>query len=117
MGIDSTHSIAIVGGGLGGAATAVLLQQAGYSVTVFERAGKFEPVGAGIHMTPNVMRVLGHMGVDGALIRSGYLPESFTSRNLVSNSVRSTLPLGDQAKEKVWSPPTSPSTAEFSIGN
>src|SRR5882757_4701328 len=104
MGIDNKNSIAIVGGGLGGAATAVLLQQAGYSVAVFEQTPKFEPAGAGIHLTPNVMRVLGHVGIDDALIRSGCFPESFTSRNLVSNSVRCTLSLGDRAKERYGAP-------------
>ncbi|MDI3389794.1 FAD-dependent monooxygenase [Streptomyces sp. B-S-A8] len=104
MGIDNKNSMAVVGGGLGGAATAVLLQQAGYSVAVFEQARKFEPAGAGIHLTPNVMRILGHIGIDDALIRSGCLPGSFTSRNLVSNSVRCTLSLGDQAKERYGAP-------------
>ncbi|MER5204529.1 FAD-dependent monooxygenase [Streptomyces sp. NPDC002825] len=104
MAIDKENSIAVVGGGLGGAATAALLQQAGYSVAVFEQAGTFEPAGAGIHLTPNVMRVLGHAGIDDALVRSGYVPESFTSRNLVSNSVRCALPLGDHAKERYGAP-------------
>ncbi|MFD8087738.1 FAD-dependent monooxygenase [Kitasatospora sp. NPDC059722] len=104
MGIGSKDSIAIVGGGLGGAATAALLQQAGHSVTVFEQAQKFEPAGAGIHLTPNVMRILGHMGIGAALVRSGCRPESFTSRNLVSNSVRCELPLGDRAEERYGAP-------------
>ncbi|WP_441245162.1 FAD-dependent monooxygenase [Kitasatospora sp. McL0602] len=102
--MDDKNPVAVVGGGLGGAATAVLLQQAGYSVTVFEQASKFEPAGAGIHLTPNVMRVLGHIGVGDALVTSGCLPESFTSRDLVSNSVRCTLSLGSRAKERYGAP-------------
>ncbi|MCX2185395.1 FAD-dependent monooxygenase [Streptomyces sp. SKN60] len=104
MGIDDKTSIAIVGGGLGGAATAALLQQAGHSVAVFEQARTFEPAGAGIHLTPNVTRILGHVGIGDALVRSGHLPESFTSRNLTSNSVRCALPLGDQVKERYGAP-------------
>ncbi|WP_370414692.1 FAD-dependent monooxygenase [Streptomyces fradiae] len=104
MGIDNKTSIAIVGGGLGGAATAALLQQAGHSVAVFEQARTFEPAGAGIHLTPNVTRILGHVGIGDALVRSGHLPDSFTSRNLTSNSVRCALPLGDQVKERYGAP-------------
>ncbi|MFD5467767.1 FAD-dependent monooxygenase [Kitasatospora sp. NPDC127059] len=104
MGVDKENSIAVVGGGLGGAATAALLQRAGYAVEVFEQADRFEPAGAGIHLTPNVMRVLFHIGVGDALVRSGRLPESFTSRNLDSHSVRCTLLLGERAEKRYGAP-------------
>ncbi|WP_199807895.1 FAD-dependent monooxygenase [Streptomyces sp. NRRL S-350] len=104
MGIADRNSVAIVGGGLGGAATAALLQQAGCSVAVFEQTHRFEPAGAGIHLTPNVMRILAHIGIGDALVRAGRRPESFTSRNLASNSVRSTLALGDRAEERFGAP-------------
>ncbi|RAG86336.1 6-hydroxynicotinate 3-monooxygenase [Streptacidiphilus pinicola] len=98
------NSIAIVGGGLGGAATAVLLQQAGYSVAVFEQTPRFDPAGAGIHLTPNVMRILAHIGIADALVASGRLPASFTSRDLASNSVRCALSLGERAEERYGAP-------------
>ncbi|QKW24411.1 FAD-dependent monooxygenase [Kitasatospora sp. NA04385] len=96
--------MAVVGGGLGGAATAALLQRAGHRVTVFEQAGAFEPAGAGIHLTPNVMRVLDRVGVADALVGAGYLPESFTSRDLASNSVRCALPLGAGVRARYGAP-------------
>ncbi|MEY9875684.1 6-hydroxynicotinate 3-monooxygenase [Streptacidiphilus sp. MAP12-33] len=104
MGVDKRNPIAVVGGGLGGAAAAALLQQAGYNVAVFEQASTFAPAGAGIHLTPNVMRVLGHIGVGDALVGSGCLPESFTSRDLASNAVRTSLPLGSRARESYGAP-------------
>ena len=55
-------SVAIVGGGIGGLAAAVLLAQDGHRVRVFEQASRFARVGAGIQMTPNAMKVLRRIG-------------------------------------------------------
>jgi 2-polyprenyl-6-methoxyphenol hydroxylase-like FAD-dependent oxidoreductase len=54
---STSLNIAIVGGGIGGLAAAVLLAQGGHRVRVFEQASRFARVGAGIQMTPNAMKV------------------------------------------------------------
>lgn len=50
--------IAVIGGGLGGAALGHFATAAGLEAHVFERTARFQPLGAGIHVTPNVGRLL-----------------------------------------------------------
>ncbi|MEU0883215.1 FAD-dependent monooxygenase [Lentzea sp. NPDC005914] len=53
----------VVGGGIGGLATAVSLRRVGWEVQVLERAAEFGEIGAGIGVMPNALRALEWMGV------------------------------------------------------
>jgi salicylate hydroxylase len=55
--------IAIVGGGLGGLAAALFLRKAGLDATVYEQAPELDEVGAGIVVSPNMVRPLGKLGL------------------------------------------------------
>jgi len=55
--------IAIVGGGLGGLAAALFLREAGLDATVYEQAPELREVGAGIVVSPNMVRPLGKLGL------------------------------------------------------
>jgi salicylate hydroxylase len=55
--------VAIVGGGLGGLASAAFLYQAGVSAVVYEQARELREVGAGIMVPPNAARMLRRLGV------------------------------------------------------
>ena len=68
----SEVNIGIIGGGIGGVATAVALQQAGIHTVVYERAPKLREVGAGMMLWPNATRVLCALGLLGKIVtRSG----------------------------------------------
>jgi salicylate hydroxylase len=54
----------IIGGGIGGMATAIAIAQLGGRVTVFEQASKLGEVGAGIQISANGLAVLAELGVD-----------------------------------------------------
>ena len=54
--------IAIIGGGIGGLTAAAALRARGFEIDVYERAGAFSEVGAGIQIGPNGVRVLYAMG-------------------------------------------------------
>ena len=56
-------NIGIIGGGIGGVATAVALHHAGIEATVYERATEFREVGAGMMLWPNATRVLKELGL------------------------------------------------------
>jgi salicylate hydroxylase len=58
-----TLRIAIVGGGIGGLAAALFLRRAGLDATVYEQAAGLHPVGAGIVVAPNMVRLLRNLGV------------------------------------------------------
>ena len=57
----------IVGGGIGGLATALALARRGRPVHVVEKSPEFGELGAGLQLAPNAMAVLDRLGVAGAL--------------------------------------------------
>jgi 2-polyprenyl-6-methoxyphenol hydroxylase-like FAD-dependent oxidoreductase len=65
MAADDLTAI-VVGGGIGGLASAIALAQAGSRVTVLERAPSFGEVGAGLATTGNGMTALAALGLAGA---------------------------------------------------
>lgn len=65
-------SIGIVGGGIGGVATALALRQVGIDAVVYEKAQQLGEVGAGMMLWPNATRVLRGLGLlPDVLARSG----------------------------------------------
>jgi 2-polyprenyl-6-methoxyphenol hydroxylase-like FAD-dependent oxidoreductase len=62
----------VLGGGIGGLSLARELARRGLPVTVLERAPKLVPLGAGIIMNPNAMRVLEQNGLADLLRARGW---------------------------------------------
>ena len=67
----STLRIAIVGGGIGGLATAAALRSSGHEVRVYEQADRFREIGAGVTLHPNATRLLVKLGFGDALRKIG----------------------------------------------
>ena len=57
------ETIAIIGGGIGGLASAILLSKQGYTVTIYEKTESPSPVGAGFLLQPPGQYVLNKLGV------------------------------------------------------
>ncbi len=75
--MDAT--IIIVGGGIGGLAAAVALQQRGFAVRVYERAAELREIGAGVIVQPNGRQVLSDLGLDDKLAeRSSCMTAMYT---------------------------------------
>lgn len=89
--------IAVIGAGLGGAAAATLLHQAGFKVRLYEQAPAFSRIGAGIHLGPNVMKVMSKLGIEAALNNIGSHPDAWYSRDGFSGEQMANIPLGDYA--------------------
>ena len=66
--------VLIIGGGIGGLATAIGLRQHGHEPIVFEQAPQLREVGAGVSLWPNALRAADHLGV-GAAIRQQAMAE------------------------------------------
>ena len=71
MGADELAAT-VVGGGIAGLASAVALAQAGWRVTVLERAAAFGEVGAGLATTGNGMTALAALGLAEAIGQVAY---------------------------------------------
>ncbi|QRP49276.1 NAD(P)/FAD-dependent oxidoreductase [Amycolatopsis sp. FDAARGOS 1241] len=71
MGIAHLDAV-VVGAGIGGLATALLLARAGASVTVLERDADPGGRGSGILVQPNGLAVLAGLGLTGPLEREGH---------------------------------------------
>src|SRR5215510_15868094 len=63
--------VAVVGGGIGGAAAAVALVQRGLDVRLYEQAPALTEVGAGVAIQPNGVRVLQRLALGDELLHFG----------------------------------------------
>lgn len=86
-------SVAIVGGGMGGLATAATLGRVGLNVTIYEQATRFSRIGAGIQMMPNSMKVLRQIGVEEPLRSTSFQPYSHLNREWDTGKVIRELPM------------------------
>ena len=89
-------SIAIVGAGIGGLAAAATLRAIGADVRVFEQAGRFARIGAGIQMLPNSMKVLRRIGIEERLRGFAFAPRSHLNREWDSGEIRAELPMPEE---------------------
>ncbi|WP_299624176.1 FAD-dependent monooxygenase [uncultured Tateyamaria sp.] len=70
----------IVGGGIGGLASAIALAQRGHAVSVLEQAPELSEIGAGLQIAPNGWRVLDALGVTSLLRDTLFEPEKIEMR-------------------------------------
>ena len=101
---DVTHSALIVGGGIGGLTAALCLADRGCNVQLFEQAGQFAALGAGIQLSPNCVRVLHHLGLEPALRDAAFLPQGVEVRAWRSGATLSASALGDAAVQRYGFP-------------
>lgn len=89
--------IAIVGAGLGGITAAIMLQRAGFPVSIYEQAPQIARIGAGIQLGANVMRVMRALGLAEALYGIGLVPDAYQSREWDTGRVLFDVPVRDWA--------------------
>lgn len=90
--------IAVIGAGLGGTTATIMLQRAGYDVKLYEQASQLARIGAGINLSPNVTRILDHIGVFESLAEIGCLPRERLRREWNTGRVTYAFPV-DQYRE------------------
>ena len=96
--------IAIVGGGLSGLSAAALLSRAGHHLHVYEQAPNFTRLGAGIHLGPNLVRVLQKIGIADGLVAVGVEPDRWISRKWDTGEVLLDFALGKEARTRYGAP-------------
>ena len=85
----------IVGGGIGGLATALALSRQGYQVQVLEQASVFSEIGAGIQLAPNASSVLDQLGVLEQISACAVYPRRMLLVDAISGETLTAADLGE----------------------
>src|ERR1700750_292886 len=96
--------VAIIGAGMGGLATAATLRRVGIDVTVYEQAGQFTRLGAGIQIGCNAMKVLRGLGLEDRMRAQSFYPRSWNNREYDSGDIRFDMIFGEIAEERYGAP-------------
>ena len=96
--------VLIVGGGIGGLATALALAQKGLRAQVLEQAPEFKEVGAGIQLGPNVFRMFDVLGLTEAVSRFAVFPENLIMLDAISGEEVTRVPLDGRFRAKFAHP-------------
>lgn len=64
-------NVVVIGAGIGGLTAGIALKQAGYSVQLFDRVKDLRPVGAGISLWSNGVKVLNRLGLGQSIAAIG----------------------------------------------
>src|SRR5260370_642176 len=97
-------TIAMVGAGMGGLASAAALRRVGIDVTVYEQAAQFVRLGAGIQIGCNAMKVLRGLGLESRLRGGSFYPRSWNNRDWRTGEVKSGMFWGESAEQKFGAP-------------
>ncbi len=79
--------VIIVGGGIGGLATALSLHEEGIECDVYERSGSIRELGVGINTLPHAIRELADLGLLDELDRVGIRTRELTYQNRFGQTV------------------------------
>jgi 2-polyprenyl-6-methoxyphenol hydroxylase-like FAD-dependent oxidoreductase len=96
--------ILIAGGGLGGLTAALALGRKGHTVRVLEQAKKFEPIGYGIQLGPNVFPMFDKIGVTDAVMREATIPKSILMLDALSGEEVTHIPTGASFRARFTHP-------------
>lgn len=87
--------VAIIGGGIGGLAAALALERRGAETIVCEQSAELSEIGAGINLTPNAVKALRALGLDGETEAIGWGSEFLVIRSWKSGRYISQIRRGD----------------------
>jgi salicylate hydroxylase len=96
--------IVVVGGGIGGLATALALSQIGKRVCVLEQAPEIAELGAGIQLGPNVYKMFGRLGVVDAINAIAAFPDFLMMRDSMTGELIAELPAGEEFRKRFGYP-------------
>ncbi len=97
-------SVAIIGAGMGGLATAAALRRAGIDFNVYEQAPEFARLGAGIQIGCNAMKVMREFGLEQRLRSDAFYPRSWNNKDYNTGDVRFDMIFGEAAEKKYGAP-------------
>lgn len=98
------RKVLIAGGGIGGLSAALACARAGAKVALFERSAEFSEYGAGIQLSPNVVKILYGWGLQDALHDVVACPDRLQVRSATTGVELGVLRLGDDIARRYGAP-------------
>ncbi|QEE60421.1 FAD-binding protein [Salinibacterium sp. dk2585] len=89
-----THDVLVLGGGIGGLATAIALADVGRTVHLVEQAAEFGEIGAGLQLGPNAIRSLDRLGVWDEVKKTAVFPSAGIIMDAMTGEELTRLDLG-----------------------
>src|SRR5712691_12789315 len=102
--MPSSDRIVVIGGGIGGLATALALLRRGLDVEFYEQSPELKEVGAGIQISSNGTRVLYALGLQDALSRVQVVPARREIRHWRTGETWNWFALGATSAERYGTP-------------
>jgi 2-polyprenyl-6-methoxyphenol hydroxylase-like FAD-dependent oxidoreductase len=96
--------VLVVGGGIGGLATALALSRKGIPVQVLEQAPEFKEIGAGIQLGPNVFRMFEVLGLTEQMFHWAAFPEGLEFRDSITTETIVDLKIDKHFHDKYRAP-------------
>lgn len=93
---NTTLPIIVVGGGIGGVATALALSRKGYRVQILEQAAELKEIGAGIQMPPNAFKMFKALGVLEEIQKNAAYPEKLVLGDMLTGEPVYQSPIDDE---------------------
>ncbi|HEX3465921.1 MAG TPA: FAD-dependent monooxygenase [Candidatus Elarobacter sp.] len=100
----STERLLIVGGGIGGLATALALARHGVATEVAEQAAEFREIGAGLQLAPNASWALSRLGVLEQVNETAVFPARMVWMDALSGEPLTSLDLGAPFRKRYGFP-------------
>lgn len=98
------EAVLIVGGGIGGLATALSFAQAGIKVRLVEKNNNFQEIGAGMQLGPNCSRLLSRLGILQQVQTNAVFPKQIVWIDAISGERLTYLDLGPKFVEEFGYP-------------
>jgi 2-polyprenyl-6-methoxyphenol hydroxylase-like FAD-dependent oxidoreductase len=84
---DRSLPLLVIGGGIGGIATALAVARRGQAVRVLEQAAEFREIGAGIQMPPNAFKAFAALGVLEAMQEVAAYPDDLKFGDMITGQI------------------------------
>ncbi len=95
----------IVGGGIGGLATALALAGKGIRCRLLEQSAEFGEIGAGLQLGPNVYLPLSEIGLREVVLAEVWYPPALQLRDALTGEAITEIPVGSDAFESRFGNP------------
>src|SRR5882757_8199601 len=101
---ENRPPVLVVGGGIGGLATALALSRKGIPVQVLEQAPEFKEIGAGIQLGPNVFRMFEVLGLTQQMFHWCAFPIGLEFRDSITTETIVDMKIDQRFHDKYHAP-------------